>query len=360
MAADLDELRNHINGVFEFYEELEDHVRLPKRYIRNTPDPFEIYREKEFQNKFRFSKEVVRNVLYPFVQHLEKPDNRGLPIPAERQLLLALRFYATGSFHEVCGDMSGLSRSTAGAIVKAVTEALAGQLRHHIKLPNTDEEMNGAMQKFFEIGNFPGVVAAIDCTHVPIANPGGDRGEVFRNRHGIFSLNVQVAVSAQMKIIDICATRPGSCHDARIFDGSGLKVCFEEQRIKGIMLGDSGYPCLPYLFTPLLNPQTEAEERYNVAHIRTRNIVERTFGVWKRRFRCLTKKLEHKPENIVAIICATAVLHNISLDVEAPLPEDEFPWVDVFGAPIAAEAAAGNRNRLGHLIRADFIQRRFM
>ncbi|XP_063217353.1 putative nuclease HARBI1 [Bacillus rossius redtenbacheri] len=359
MARELDEFRNHIDEVFEFYEELENVARAPKRYLRNMHDPFEVYRDREFQMKYRFSKNVVRDVLYPYVEHMEKLDKRGLPIPAIRKLLLSLRFFATGSFQQVCGDLDGISQTTAAGAIKDVTEALASQLRHHVRLPRTDAEMNFAMQHFFDIAGFPGVVALIDCTHIPIANPGADHGELFRNRHGIFSLNVQVAVGPNYKIIDICTTRPGSFHDARIFNCSGLKICFEEHRLKGLMLGDNGYACLPYLFTPLLRPHTEAEVMYNTAHKRTRNAVERTFGIWKRRFRCLTKKLENKVENAAAIICATAVLHNISIDANEPLPDDEYPWVDEID--VAAPPMGlfhGNRN--GHHFRTAFIQRHFM
>jgi len=35
------------------------------------------------------------------------------------------------------------------------------------------------------------------------------------------------------------------------------------------------------IITPLLNPLTNAEKNYNKAHIKTRNIVERVFDVWK-------------------------------------------------------------------------------
>lgn len=41
------------------------------------------------------------------------------------------------------------------------------------------------------------------------------------------------------------------------------------------MLGDSAYPSRPYLLTPLPNPTTGGEHRYNEAHINTRNTIER-------------------------------------------------------------------------------------
>lgn len=36
--------------------------------------------------------------------------------------------------------------------------------------------------------------------------------------------------------------------------------------------------------TPLLQTHNRAEELYNESQIRTRNVIERVFGVWKRRF----------------------------------------------------------------------------
>lgn len=48
-------------------------------------------------------------------------------------------------------------------------------------------------------------------------------------------------------------------------------------------------------------------------HGRTRRIVERTFGIWKRRFPCLSKGLQTKLLTSTTIVVACAVLHNLSL-----------------------------------------------
>ncbi|XP_063903772.1 putative nuclease HARBI1 [Zophobas morio] len=92
-----------------------------------------------------------------------------------------------------------------------------------------------------------------------------------------------------------------------------------------IILGDGGYGVRHYFFTPLLNPLTQEEQLYNEAHIRTRNVIERTFGVCKRKFPVLAYGCRLKKETVLSIIIACAVLHNIARQMgedEPPLPAD--------------------------------------
>lgn len=79
----------------------------------------------------------------------------------------------------------------------------------------------------------------------------------------------------------------------------------------GILLGDAGYPCRPYLLTPFLNPQTRTEVRYNWAQIRTRITIERCFREWKGMFRALRNGMQINLRTAKVAIIAIAVLFNI-------------------------------------------------
>ncbi|XP_017473887.1 PREDICTED: putative nuclease HARBI1 [Rhagoletis zephyria] len=82
------------------------------------------------------------------------------------------------------------------------------------------------------------------------------------------------------------------------------------------LLGDSGYPQLPYLMTPIPgNNLSDSEHNYNRHHRKARNCVERCFGVLKSRFRCLSKDrvLMYDPVLAGKIINACIILHNIMI-----------------------------------------------
>nr|XP_050030029.2 putative nuclease HARBI1 [Dermacentor andersoni] len=176
------------------------------------------------------------------------------------------------------------------------------------------------MEEFYTIARFPGVSGCIDCTHVPIRSPGGDDAEVFRCRKGYFSINVQAITGPRLQFFYFDASWPGSAHDSRIFDNSRARVQYEEGNVPGILLGDKGYPCRSYLMTPFRERQSSPQLRYNKCHSRTRCSVERTFGVWKRRFPCLEMTLRIKTRSVPIVITACAALHNFGHLLRDPVP----------------------------------------
>lgn len=76
---------------------------------------------------------------------------------------------------------------------------------------------------------------------------------------------------------------PGSTHDAFVLNNSSVPDIMEH--MNGWLLGDSGYPLKKWLITPIAHPQNDQEVQFNKSQCKTRNIVERSFGVLKARFR---------------------------------------------------------------------------
>ena len=242
-------------------------------------------------------------------------------LSANTKILLTLRFYACGNFLITVGDFCVVSISAASRAVKEVSTAIASLSKAFIKFP---QDTRNTVAKFYNIAKFPKVVGAIDCTHVRIQSPGGDDAEIYRNRKGFFSFNVQAVCDANLIFEDLVARWPGSSHDSNIFRHSRLSFRMESGEFKNLfLLGDSGYQVNEFMMTPLLNPTSEAEKLYNESQIRTRNCIERCFGVWKRRFPVLAMGIRLSIKTTMAVIVACAVLHNITTSANDPLPETD-------------------------------------
>lgn len=279
----------------------------------------------------------------------------GCRIPPKLQLLVTLRYYATGDLQLTVADCSYISQPSVSICVQNVTYAICQLSAEYIKFPSPAEE-DDMMRKFQEVTRMPGVIGCIDGSLIPIRSPGGPDAELYRGRKGFFALNVMAVCDPHMIITNLVVNWPGSAHDSRIFRESGLCAALEREEYRGVLLGDKGYACTSYLFTPLREPNTAKERRYNSVHAKTRNLIERTFGIWKRRFGVLNKCLRTKLPTAKRIITACAILHNIARLNNIPLEgEDELQF----------EENANENNEGGNDVgprgarRAQYIERHF-
>ena len=210
--------------------------------------------------------------------------------------------------------------------VHSVSAVLAANAHRDINLPRNAREINDTKEGVYALAGFPGVVGAIDGSLVPIIAP-SDNEPVYVCRKGYHAINVQGIADANLLFTNIVARWPGGTHDAYVLLNSEVYVIFEAGvHEDGWSLGDSGYPSKPWLLVPKLDPQTRAEQAYNRSHIKTRNVVERTFGVWKMRFRCLHKSSGHlscRPNRRANVIVATARFHNKCVRARIGPPADD-------------------------------------
>ena len=305
---------------------LNNYFKKPKVYRQRT-NILTQYSDQQLIETYRFDKAAIQYIVNLISEQITSNTSRAKALTSEQKVLIALKFYATGNSFRQIAETIGVTKSSVSRSIRQVSAALCSHSKEFIKFPTDIEEILNIKNNFFEIAHFPEVIGAIDGTHIPILKP-STNDYIYINRKGYASLNCQIVVDSNLVIRNLVCKYPGSSHDAYILRSSQLFAYCESKQDSSILLGDSGYPLQNWLFTPFLNPRSEAEESYNYAHIRTRNTVERAIGVWKSRFRCISSiggPLRFPPPTCAQIILATAILHNIARNInQIPNPPQVF------------------------------------
>lgn len=117
-------------------------------------------------------------------------DTRYRKAISSRVRLLAFLYHiALGASYQVVSCQFGLGYSTVNKIVREVTRAI---LQHmwsvYIHRPNVQQARHSMWQWERDTG-IPGIVGALDGTHIQIKRPGNR--DVYFNRKLFYSINVQ-------------------------------------------------------------------------------------------------------------------------------------------------------------------------
>uniref|UniRef100_A0A673CVJ1 Putative nuclease HARBI1 n=1 Tax=Sphaeramia orbicularis TaxID=375764 RepID=A0A673CVJ1_9TELE len=262
------------------------------------------------KNNMTTSYNAILELLDELGDNLGPVTRRSHAIPAMTKLLATLHFLASGSFQHTVTICAGISQSSFCSVVSEVLNTMSRRMGRHIQFPCTRDALNATKHGFYAVAGFPRVIGAIDCTHVQLVPP-SDREHVYRNRKHTHSLNVQVVCNSHGVITNVVAKYPGSAHDSFILRNSVLFSKLRDGEYgDGWILGNS---ITSFCFGK--KPKTFCEHCYNAAHIRTRNIVERTFSVLKSWFHCLDRTggaLLYSPEKVAQIMVVCCILHNIA------------------------------------------------
>nr|XP_013189671.1 unnamed protein product [Amyelois transitella] len=245
------------------------------------------------------------------VQNTRKSD-----ISTKYKILVALSFYATGSYQRLvgCSLDTLMSQQSVSRALRDVTAALNHPtiLHKYIKFPQTVPERNVIKRRFYEKFRIPGIIGCIDGTHVAIVRPAENEERYFNRKH-FHSRNVLIICDADLNILSVDAAFGGASHDSFIWNQHPVKDHLIQLINAGesvTLLGDSGYAQREYMMTPIMDAAAGSpEEHYTKMHV----TVERTIGVLKNRWRCLLEHrvLHYHPDVAVKIINACCVLHNM-------------------------------------------------
>ncbi|XP_062568966.1 putative nuclease HARBI1 [Saccostrea cucullata] len=245
-------------------------------------------RKKIAISRYRMTRHCLMDVIDIVRKDVSHETKRSHVLTPEEQTFAALRYYATGSFQQVIGDILGLSQPSVSRAVKNVSNALASFAGQIIQFPTDCRKLQTVKEGFMEKFGFPNVIGCVDGSFIPIKAP-PSREDVYVCRKGFHALNVQGICDSQKKFTNLLDKFPGSAHDAFIWSQCGVQTFLTRNTQVGFLLGDQAYPLRPYLLTPLRDPRNPAEEAYNRQHQKTRKVIEDTFGRWKCRWLMLHK-----------------------------------------------------------------------
>ena len=179
---------------------LQEARRRPRQFRYNKV-PFELYTDEELRVRFRFGRESIGFITDVLTDDLQRKTRRNHALQPVDQVLIALRFFASGSFLQVVGDTIGVDKSTVSRVVMDVARALVAKQHRFIQWPTTNAELLRNKNAFYQRGGFPSVIGCVDGTHIRIQAPHYDENG-YVNRKGFHSINVQGICNTEGKLID--------------------------------------------------------------------------------------------------------------------------------------------------------------
>lgn len=289
------------------------HKKIPN-YISDVVDK---YNEEDFQRHFRMNRGCVNYLINQLDEAKILPTHSFGPkkISPKTATLITIWYLSNQETFRQIGDRFHVARSTGLKIINTVTQFFASRAHKYIFWPN--EQQCTEISPYFERkSNLTDIIGAIDGIHLKINRPKEDAYS-YCNRKGDHSIVLQVICDNRKMFRDIFCGEAGSQHDARILRKSKIY----EMACNGFipegkkLLGDSAYPSLSWLLTPIKDNGylTEEERNYNYRHSSARIIVENSIGLLKGRFRRLRHFDNTRIKFIVNCVVTACIFHNICI-----------------------------------------------
>uniref|UniRef100_A0ABM0GNC9 Putative nuclease HARBI1 n=1 Tax=Saccoglossus kowalevskii TaxID=10224 RepID=A0ABM0GNC9_SACKO len=196
----------------------------------------------------------------------------------EKKMLSTLWVLGNQESYRGVADRFGIGKSSLHYVVMTVCQALVAKQSDYICWPK-GIEVQQICESFRQKTGFPGVIGAVDGTHIYIPGPSHHRNS-YINRKGFPSIQLQAVCDSNLRFTDVYTGWPGSVNDARVFKNSPVRNVLHNELPPNLhLLGDSAYALSTYVLTPYRdNGHLNAvEKQFNKYHSSTRVDIERAF-----------------------------------------------------------------------------------
>ncbi|XP_053592986.1 uncharacterized protein LOC128667346 [Microplitis demolitor] len=296
------------------------------------------YSDKQFQHHFRMTPETFESFLqklHSIIPHDFRSGHTELPL--EEQAMILIWYLGNCESFRSVANRFDISKSTCWEVLyRTCNRVLQMNQYHNILCWPSQTRAREIIDGFRRINNFPGIIGAIDGSHIPIKKP-SEYGNSYINRKSFASVLLQGVCDHNKLFIDVYAGQPGSIHDATLFKKSDLYERIQRNEVNfpdnSHMIGDLAYPLCSYLLVGFKNTRilTQQEINYNYKLSKQRVVIENAFALLKGRFRRLLIVETVRLDLIALLIVTACILHNIcilstdilDIDVNSELEEEE-------------------------------------
>lgn len=174
---------------------------------------------------------------------------------------------------------------------------------------------------------FSNCLGALDGTHIDVWVSSHEQPR-YRNRKGHLTQNVLAVCDFDMRFTYVLAGWEGSAHDTAVWRDAQYYKGFTTLSGK-YWLGDAGYPNTDTILVPYRGTRYHLKEQrlaskkpenykelFNLRHASLRNVIERIFGVLKRKYQILRHAAEYSIDTQTRIVLACCALHNFVRSIE--------------------------------------------
>ncbi|CAL5386909.1 hypothetical protein CsSME_00016432 [Camellia sinensis var. sinensis] len=292
----------------------------------------------KFESVFKISRKTFNYICSLVKEHMMARSanfvfSNGMPMSLNDRVAVALRRLSSGDSLISVADSFGTNHSTVSQVTWRFVEAIEENGLHHLQWPSMEQEMTDVKSKFERLRGFPNCCGAIDTTHITMLLSSSEMGSnLWLDREKNHSMILQAIVDPDMRFRDIVTGWPGKMNDFDVLQSSTFfKLCEKGERLKGntmklsdrtelneYIVGDSGFPLLPWLVTPYQGKElSESEFEFNKRHFATRIVAQRALArlreTWKIIQGVMWRPDKHRLPRIILACC---ILHNIVIDME--------------------------------------------
>ncbi|XP_056419657.1 putative nuclease HARBI1 isoform X1 [Hyla sarda] len=215
-------------------------IRRPRIFRERTG--MEGLTDEEVMERFRLTKRSIID-LYELIRvDIDPLTQRSHAIPGIVKLLNCLHFFSTGSFQTKASAIGGVSQSTFSRFLVPVIQALKKHVHTFIYFPTDKATWQQLKNGFSSVAGIPHVMGVLDCIHIALSAP-HEQEEIYRNKKGYHSVNVQMIVDSNCKILSLFSAFPGSSQNSSILRQSSVYEGFESGRLSGGWLLEVKYEC---------------------------------------------------------------------------------------------------------------------